>query len=290
MAISDTISSMKSNLSAAYAQAADKGGTLPEQKNLFNLADTIASITTSGGEYDIPEFDGGLYGAIAYLDKNGEVAYYTATSATDLAMTPSSYTSLVHNSADNVIYASDVLAYSFGSTITTTKTYFLRNCVNLRKIYGGENLTSIGQYFAAYCFQLNCPLSFPNVTSVGNDFLYNCTAFDSPVEFSDNLTDIGTFFLGGCLSFAQPVTLPDNLETVGDSFMTSTPRFLGPLVTGTQAPTFAATDYNTLAVASSNVPSYTQGVTVTGPTAQAWIDKFPNGATSTGLYRKLVLS
>ena len=42
MAISDVLSSMATNISAAYDAAFSKGAVLPSQKNLYNLASTIA--------------------------------------------------------------------------------------------------------------------------------------------------------------------------------------------------------------------------------------------------------
>lgn len=47
MAIKDTIESIKEHLEDAYGIAEEKGATIPSQKNMVNLADTISSI--SGG-------------------------------------------------------------------------------------------------------------------------------------------------------------------------------------------------------------------------------------------------
>ena len=52
MAISNTIESMYNNVDSAYTSLANKGATIPTDKNLANLADTIDSIPAggSGGE------------------------------------------------------------------------------------------------------------------------------------------------------------------------------------------------------------------------------------------------
>lgn len=55
MAISDTIQSMSTNISNAYTKIADKGGTIPANKNLQNLANAIDSI--SG--YSVESVDNG---------------------------------------------------------------------------------------------------------------------------------------------------------------------------------------------------------------------------------------
>ena len=49
MSIADTISSMENNLSNAYDSVNAKGGTLPANKNLQNLSNSISSIPSGGG-------------------------------------------------------------------------------------------------------------------------------------------------------------------------------------------------------------------------------------------------
>lgn len=47
--ISDTISSIQTNLENAYDELEDKGATIPANKNIQNLANAIASIQSGGG-------------------------------------------------------------------------------------------------------------------------------------------------------------------------------------------------------------------------------------------------
>jgi len=54
MSIASVISSMQTNLSNAYTKINDKGGTLPANKNLENLASAIDSI--SGGETNFEKY------------------------------------------------------------------------------------------------------------------------------------------------------------------------------------------------------------------------------------------
>lgn len=65
-----------------------------------------------------------------------------------------------------------------------------------------------------------------------------------------------------------------------------TGRFVGPLNIETTAT--PPTDMYTLSVAPSTAPAYTQGVTLTGPGAQAWKDALPDRASNP--YRKLILA
>lgn len=56
MSIASVISSMQTNLSNAYTKVSDKGGTLPANKNLQNLANAIDSITVGGGEPNFAKY------------------------------------------------------------------------------------------------------------------------------------------------------------------------------------------------------------------------------------------
>ena len=49
MAISDTLSSIITNLSNAYSQIGTMGGTIPLSKNMENLPSAIGTIPTGGG-------------------------------------------------------------------------------------------------------------------------------------------------------------------------------------------------------------------------------------------------
>lgn len=49
MAVADTITSIKGHIQNAYGMAEEKGATIPEKKNLQNLADCVGSISGGGG-------------------------------------------------------------------------------------------------------------------------------------------------------------------------------------------------------------------------------------------------
>jgi hypothetical protein len=51
--IAQTIESMRENLSNAYTSLEGKGATIPTDKNLYNLASTIDTVTAGGGEEDL---------------------------------------------------------------------------------------------------------------------------------------------------------------------------------------------------------------------------------------------
>ena len=75
MAIADTILSMATNIENAYDKIEDKGGTIPQNKNLENLADAIDTIT--GGTPTPPE---PTPTSMSYFEANGtELTKYTGS-------------------------------------------------------------------------------------------------------------------------------------------------------------------------------------------------------------------
>lgn len=92
MAISDTINSIITNVSNAYDEIDNKGGTLPANKNIENLADAIATIT--GGTPTPPE---PTPTSMSYFEANGtELTKYTGTLSE--VVVPKSY-----NKTENII-------------------------------------------------------------------------------------------------------------------------------------------------------------------------------------------
>lgn len=70
MSIADTISSMETNLSNAYDSVNAKGGTLPANKNLQNLSNSISSIPSGGAE--LPEINSVRKGTLWYAQDETE--------------------------------------------------------------------------------------------------------------------------------------------------------------------------------------------------------------------------
>lgn len=237
MSVADELNTLKTNLSAAYNAAEGKGATMPQDKNSVNLASTIESISGGGGSapaYDIPEFDGGEYGAIAYLDNNGEVAYYTATSADDLNVNydmSGAGTSKVVKTLDDgtVIYRSNLLAYAVGSADKKPEgNYFLASCSILQNIFGLEkaNLSQIGNGFLYLNGVFNQPIVIPEgVTTIGESFLNGIYPFNSPVTLPQSLQTIEGQFMGNCYSFNQPLEIPKNVTTIGMNMLYNCPSF-----------------------------------------------------------------
>lgn len=232
MATADLIQKMNDKLLDIYDAIERKGGTAPEQKNLDNVAAAVGTIT--GGErpplpeypYPVEEFDGGEYGAIAYL-RDDKVHYYTATSASDL-VTKQSTISIsgawkIKTLDDGfVINSSNILAYAVGSTATNIPQYTLVQCPLLQNFYWNKNakLSFIGSYFLYGCTAFNQPLDIPEgITEIGSDVLQGCSAFNQPITFPSSLLKISPHFLRSCSSFNQPLIIPDSVYEIGSYFL-----------------------------------------------------------------------
>ena len=76
MAVKDTIQSIKNNVANAYTKLQGKGATIPEKKNIENLASTIDSIT-SGGETPTGTLlvqQNGVYDVVDYANVDVQVS------------------------------------------------------------------------------------------------------------------------------------------------------------------------------------------------------------------------
>lgn len=227
----ELLEAMNSKILDIYNAIEAKGGTLPENKNLDNIVSAIESVPQEGGggDYDIPYFDGGEYGTIAYLDNDNNIRYYTATSENDITIdgNSNSATSWVKTFEDGSrIIRADIIGYSVGSKKTTFGNYLFMSCRCLRVIYGFEKITAFGSSTFEDCYSLNCPIEVNSeIVSLPSGFLRNCYTFNSKVTLPEAMQDIGSYFLSGASRFSRPITLPSGLKTIGDSFMSGCVEF-----------------------------------------------------------------
>lgn len=242
MATADLITELNTDVNEAYTAIGNKGGTVPPNKNTNNLASAIESI--EGGseqqDYDIPYFDGGQYGAIAYLDENNEIKYYTASSSNSINMVSpgqagyNAYT-VVATGTDKPVSNTQVLAYSFGSEVYTSYSeigYFGYGMTNLRYLYNLESRSweQIPSFFLNNCFNFNMALILPStVTAIENNFLGGCLRFNSSIALPNGLISVGRNFLANCTSFSHSLTFPTSCLSVGEYFLSGCSAFNQPL-------------------------------------------------------------
>lgn len=153
-----------------------------------------------------------------------------------------------------------------------------------------DNVIRVEDSFLTGNSHFNSPISLTRVREIGSSFLYSCTSFNSSITINDNCEYIGGAFLRNCISFAQSLSLPSGinpaLSSPGDRFMQECRSFTGPLVCNCPAAQMTSSS-NVLSTTDSTALLYTTGVTLTGPYAQAWKDRFPDRDSSP--YRKLIV-
>lgn len=309
MSISQEITDLNTNLTAAKNAVTTKGGTVGDT-GLAGLASEIASIPSGGGITS--------YGTIKYtengVDKTVEMA--TEEDFIELSFGTNGSDLTINNTTVNKDWIKEVTVgdgaqylpdnFLYGCTYLTTVNLpstihyigdsVFQNCGNLNSPITLANVVYIGASFLAGCNSFNQTISLPKIERIENNFLYNCTRFNSSVVINDNCRLIGSSFLGECISFAQPISIPSGLETAswitsnpGSQLLTSCQKFTGPLVcNGPVDSTKIPTATSVLSTTDVNAIMYTTGVTLTGPYAAQWKAALPDRTSSP--YRKLIVA
>lgn len=280
MATADLITELNTDLSNAYAAIEENGGTVPENKNTNNLVSAIGSIE-GGDPYDVPYFDGGDYGAVAFIKNDGSVGYYQFAKNNYYLLGQASYQTvgaiiLIFSTGD-ILARFNIVAYSFGalSYPDNFPAGYLSNMPQLRRIYNLENTS---------------------LTGIGDSFLSDAFSFRGPLVLPPTLNTIGTSFLYNCHLFDQPLTIPQGVTSIGGSFLRDCDMFIGPLTVETAVPPSSSTGVlcvtkSSLGGVKEGAPEYAIGVTLQGAGAEAWKAALPNLTSSTGsYYRKLILA
>lgn len=310
MSIATEITALGTNLAAAKNAVTTKGGTIGDT-GLAGLATEIESIPSGG----LPS---GNWGTIKYTIEGVDKTYNLQNETDYLKLISASNDRFYLN--NDLITTASIKELELAEGIQFIPSNFCQTANNLEKLtlpstikYIGdycfmynsithpvnlENVAYIGANFLAYSSTFNQPINLPNIVIIGGGFLYNDTSFNSSVTIGNKLISLGASFLRSCTAFAQPsVTIPSSIEyryptsaALGMYFMSNCNNFSGTLICN--APTAAsgltlASDVNTLSTTSSTAAMYTTGITLTGTSAQAWKDAFPDRSTSP--YRQLIL-
>lgn len=240
--IAETIQSMRDHTREAYDAIAEKGGQLPAELNLDNLAEAIETIT-GGGSTDYGTLELTTGEEIQITDPLEYVKL--GTWSQDEWSGPSA-----QNIMGQTIQPSTVKAYTFGPAATQTPNNFMSGISSLQELKGVENLTSIGNGFLnqvrkAFTFdeftnvkfignnflnyntEFNSALSFPALEEIGDNFMGNNSSFNQPLDFP-KLKKVGSMFMSWCNKFNSKITLPV-LETAGTSFWNNVTLFNQPL-------------------------------------------------------------
>lgn len=236
----ELLDELNQDLLDSYNVVEQKGGQVPDAKNTNNLATAIDSIGDFKPPYDIPEFDGGEWGVVCYLE-DGEIKYKTLLESDEtplkrLTNAVSSYQYAIFN--DGLILTGDqILAYSFGNQETETnlnaKVFRGSAIPNFQNLYGLEkiNTTSLPQYFLSNLEYFNQPITLPSTLTTINDyFLQSDHNFNQPLNIPDSVTTIKSAFMNSCYNFNQPIHLPQSIKTIAQSFMSNCFKFNQPII------------------------------------------------------------
>ena len=263
MSIASTIASMQTNLSNAYAKINDKGGTLPANKNLQNLASAIDSIQGGGGvstqsqniftgatapltylnstnnafEYKSDTHNITITGLdnISTISGNGtkSVTVTISTSATSNSQTPFTITcvkdteTLIYNGIafhyGSVLQSGYCLAVAKTATNATPDYIFIES--NSLPTFAGATTT----WNDVYAYQIINIVLPNNATFIGQNFLTGCYSFNQPITLPNTVTSIQDYFLSNCHSFNQPITFSTGLTTIYSYFLYNCYSFNQPL-------------------------------------------------------------
>lgn len=155
--VSEVILSMRNNLERAYSTISDKGGIIPDNKNLENLSDSINSISGGSSEKASSIIDKSVntmtesdFGDISTI---GSYVFSSCTSLIGVEM-PNTITSI---GSSAFLGCSNLSSVIFSDAIETIGSQAFLNCTSITSIDLGENVTSIGSQAFNSC---NSLLSF----------------------------------------------------------------------------------------------------------------------------------
>lgn len=219
MSIASQIEDYADGLSDAYAMVAQRGGTIPAQKNMANLDTAIATIPSGGGQSSgIPRdvSSSGVYGkptsSYSFSLPSGATnmeakaliyAFYESPNLTSVDM--GSLTGLTaSDSASYAFYScSGVTSADLGSLETISGLYALNyafySCTNLANLDLGSLTTVSGNYAMNNCF-------------------YTCRSLTS-LDLGSLTTVSGSNAMNSCFSSCSSLATVDisSLETVSGS-------------------------------------------------------------------------
>lgn len=241
MAIAQTIESIKQNISDAYGIAEEKGATIPQNKNLENLPDTISSI--SGGGEDSREIPVKTYtGSITDEELLGlgwtqeDVDYFKENmicwdeedndyfKVIDGESDSNSYAKILRKTnVSTFSYYTSLVAYASVNTSTKTDfTTYFQNCYSLKNIQPLD--TSKGTNFSNMFINCKNLENIPYIdTSKGANFSNMFSGCSNLRKIPDLITSNGTNFsnmFSGCDKIAKiPASIDfNNSTTMANTF------------------------------------------------------------------------
>lgn len=337
MSIADRIQSIGGHIKEAYNVVKEKGGELPEELNLSNLANAVDSIAggssdygfvtveTDSGEKQVPiDFENflelsGKSASRSYItyegenyDKNTIVAYDTGDTLDWLL--PLMFCRDYDNwETEEYAHFDNLKRVRLGKSLKVIPSNFCQE-TNLEQI-DMVAVEVIGSNFLTACYEFNQPITLPEtVKRIESGFLNSCVAFNQPITLPEGLVEVERFlnscssfnspiqfpstlkrfsglsqaesfnqvldfpedieYLGGLAymrSYSQTLTIPSGVREIDGGFLNEMPNLVHVVVNTTWVPD--NTEYNVLVNFSDSAKSFIEGVTLSGPGADAWREK-----------------
>lgn len=228
MTLASDINSMYAHTKQTYDSLEALGASMPEDKNLENLATAFDSLPIEPH----PRF-GHLY--TTANPKGIDLPTYEDWEALCVS---SPYSPPPFTFSFGTVNREDVTGLIIGNEVDNVGEAFMANCQNLISIKGVEKLKTIGKYFLYECINFNSPISLhPELTTIPQSFLAYCRSFNYPLIIPNNVTLIGGQFMLYCSAFNSPITFSNSLQTIQTSgggyiggFMSECNAFNQPIV------------------------------------------------------------
>lgn len=312
MSVADQITSITSNLTNAYNALEAKGATMPIDKNIANLADTIDTVSGGGG----PSSDN-PYGILTYVDKSGvehehkleagELGCYSTRTSGDWeseesvyyitpmgTLTGSQVKKFVMGDLTKVVpgrlfYLSQLEEFSFGNAVLTgCADDFLYNMsklnspINFPTGFFQAQLTSSRPYFNQLS-TFNSPFTFPpDATTWPSYFASALYSFNLPFTIPPQITELRSG-LNSWTAFNQPITIPETVTSISNILYNANALDSVITINTTAIPSLAS---SCLTRSSSSSLASTP-FKLTGPGAAAWKEALPD--ITTGYTRRQII-
>ena len=235
MSIASELTALNGYILGAYDEINTKGGTVPANKNMANLASAIATISGGGG--------GSGNWAEVFSGDSAEISDATITTIRDCAFLSDSTTAhqwLQRATFPNVtaigayaFYYQDKMTDITAGALTSVGEYAFSRCASLVTSLDLSNTTSIGRY--AFSYTKIPTIIAKEATTVG-DYVCSCnTAVTELVIPKSNSIPI----CSGCSSLVKAdfgamsaASIPSNLFTNCTSLATLIIRRVGRVING----------------------------------------------------------
>lgn len=212
MAISETINSIKTHLGEAYASLEEKGATIPTNKNIENLADSILSIEGGGGGAKLftGHYDTAGLKQIGWTDE--EIQYYQENGVQWNAESDDAF-----KLTEEELAGDDSSSTRFLPK-TSAKKFFsdYNNLIAVPKIDISSSTSTVRMFEFCYCLKAIPEINTSNVTNMSKMF-YACKALTTiPKIDTSKVTNMSHMFYT-CNSL---LTIP-LLETNSSQYMSN---------------------------------------------------------------------